>query len=56
MQKNNIKLIHGRPHHPQSQGVIEAFNKENKRLLEIKYIENDKKIYLYTCLPDVINI
>ena len=25
---NKIKIIRGRPYHPQSQGVVEAYNKE----------------------------
>ena len=53
---NNIKLIHGRPYHPQSQGVIESFNKEVKRLLEVKYMENSKNFSIYTSLPDVLKI
>lgn len=40
---NKIQIIRGRPYHPQSQGVIESFNKEIKRLLEVKYLENQKK-------------
>ena len=36
---NNIIIIRGRPHHhPQSQGIVESFNKEIKRLLENKYL------------------
>ena len=54
--KNNIKLIHGRLYHPQSQGVIEYFNKEIKRLLEVKYIENSKNFSNYTILPDVLRL
>jgi transposase InsO family protein len=43
---NNIQFIHGRPYHPQSQGCIEKFNMEIKRILENIYLEN-KKIFLY---------
>ena len=55
-EENNIKFIHGRPYHPQSQGCIESFQKELKRLLEAKYLENKKKLSIYTTLPEVINI
>ena len=41
-ESNNIILVHGRPYHPQSQGCIEAFNKEIKRLLENLFLEKKK--------------
>ena len=53
---NDIGLIHGRPYHPQSQGTVESYNKEIKRLLENKYLENSKKFSIYKDLPDIINI
>ena len=49
-----IKLFHGRPYHPQSQGTVESFNKEIKRLLEVKYLESKKDFSIYTILPDII--
>ena len=52
---NNINIIHGRPYHPQSQGVVESYNKEIKRLLELKYLENRKKFSIYNALPDAIH-
>ena len=55
-KENGIKFFQGRQYHPQSQGVIESFNKEIKRLLEVKYMENSKKFSIYSCLPDVIKI
>ena len=33
LSKNNIKFIHGRPYHPQSQGSVEAFNKNIQNAL-----------------------
>ena len=53
---NKIKIIRGRPYHPQSQGVVEDYNKEIKRLLEIKYLENKKKFSIYNASSDVIQI
>ena len=53
---NKIKIIRGRPYHPQSQGVVEAYNKEIKRLLEMKYLENKKNFTIYNILPNVIQI
>lgn len=32
-QEFEVGIIHGRPHHPQSQGQIENLNKQVKRLL-----------------------
>ena len=55
-KENGIKFLHGRPFHPQSQGVIESFNKEIKRLLEVKYMEDSKIFSIYSCLPDVLKI
>ena len=47
-QKKNIKWILGRPYHPQSQGCMESYNKEIKRLLGNLYHENPK-IFLFMC-------
>lgn len=51
-----IKFFHGRPYHPQSQGTVKSFNKEIKRLIEIKYMESKKYFSIYTILPDIIEI
>ena len=29
-ESNDIKIIHGRPYHPQSKGAVESYNKELK--------------------------
>ena len=55
-ESNDIILVHGRPYYPQSQGCIEAFNKELKKLLENLFLENKKKFSLKLCLPDALNI
>ena len=34
LSKNNIKFIHRRPYHPQSQGSDEAFNKYIKKCFD----------------------
>jgi len=44
---NNIKIIHGRPYHPQSQGCVESYNKKIKSLLENRYLENPKRFSIY---------
>lgn len=46
----------GGPYHPQSQGCIESFNKEIKRLLENLFLENKRNFSLELCLPDALNI
>lgn len=35
---------------------MEIFNKELKRLLENKYLEDPKNYNIYTSLPDIVNI
>ena len=40
--------------HPQSQGTVESYNKEIRRLL--LEVENSKCFSIYKDLPDVINI
>ena len=54
-KKNEISFVHGR-HHRQSRGTVESYNKEIKRLLEVRYLENPKFVSIYKDLPDVINI
>ena len=53
---NEVTLIHGRPYHPQTQGSIEAFNKEIKKILENLYLENKKDFDIFLYLPDALNI
>ena len=53
---NEIKIIRGRPYHPQSQGIVESFNKKMKRLFENKYLEAPKKFSIIMALPDIIEI
>ena len=37
LEAKNIKFIHGRPNHPESQGAVEAFNKTVKDYLSDCY-------------------
>ena len=53
---SGIKHICERPYHPQSQGYVESFNKELKRLLETKYLEDQKNFNINTELQEIINI
>ena len=41
LETKDIKFIHGRPYHPESQGAVEAFNKTVQDYLSDCY-ENDK--------------
>ena len=38
---NDIILLYGRPRHPQTQGVVERYNRTIKEMLKNKYIENE---------------
>ena len=51
---NEIKIIKGRPYHPQSQGRVEF--KEIKRLLENKCLEAPKQFSIIIALSDIIEI
>ena len=55
-KKKEISFVHGLPYHPQSQGTVESYNKEIKRLLEVRYLENPKCFSIYKDFPYVINI
>ena len=54
LSKNNIKFIHGRPYHPQSQGSVEAFNKYNQNALISAKDHNKDKFNLEEVLQDFL--
>ena len=56
LSKNNIKFIHGRPHHPQSQGSVEAFNKYIQNALINAKDHNKDKFNLEEVLQDFLFI
>ena len=53
---NGIKLIHGAPRHPQSQGTVEAFNNTFKKLLNIIILSYKGKIDLNNLVNNVTNM
>ena len=53
---NNIKLVHGRPRHPQSQGACESCHKEIKKFIYNKFIELGSDFNLLNTLREIINI
>ena len=52
LSKNNIKFIHGRPYHLQSQGSVEAFNKYIQNGLISAKDHNKDKFNLEEVLPN----
>ena len=53
---NDIKLIHGRVRHPQSQGAVESCHKEIKKYIYNKYFENKNDFNLLNALREITNI
>ena len=41
-KKKDIEILHGRPRHPQTQGVVERYNRTIKDLLKNSYYESEK--------------
>ena len=55
-EQNGIKLIHGAPLHPQSQGPVEAFNNTFKKLLDILIKHSNGNFDLNNLIDNVINM
>ena len=53
---NDIKIVHGRPHHPQSQGACEVCHKEIKKYIYTKFLEDEENFNLNKSLVEIINI
>ena len=53
---NDIKIVHGRPRHPQSQGACEVCHKEIKKYIYTKYLEDKENFNLNKALVEIINI
>ena len=51
-----VCMVHGRPHHPQSQGQIENLNKQVKRLLArfLQLLPRDLQANVWPLLPSAI--
>jgi len=53
---NDIKIIHGSPHYPQSQGACESCHKEIKKYIYNKFLEENDNFNLNKSLVEIINI
>ena len=54
LTKKEIKLIHGSPYNPHSQGVVERFHQTIKDMLFCKYAEDPKKFKIKEALEFVV--
>ena len=53
---NDIKIIHGKPRHPQSQGACEVCHREIKKYIYSKFIKEDDDFNLNKSLVEITNI
>ena len=55
MKERKISFVHGRPYHPQSQGLIERANRTIQTALARSYHENKNNFNLSSSLIDILN-
>ena len=48
--------MHGKHHHPQSQGACEVYRKEIKKYIYTKFLEDDENFNINKSLMEIINI
>ena len=53
---NDIKIVHGKPRHPQSQGACEVCHKEIKKYIYTKFLEDEANFNLNKSLVEITNI
>ena len=53
---NDIKIVHGRPRHPQSQGACESCHREIKKYIYGKYYDDKENFNINKALVEIINI
>ena len=54
--KNDIKLIHSSPYHPQTNGTVEATHKEIQKYICMDYLKNKKNFNIEDSLFEIIKI
>ena len=55
LDKQNVKFVHGRPYHPQSQGFIERINRTIQQSLNLIHFKNPKAFNLKDALQSILD-
>ena len=55
-EKNNIKLIHSSPYHPQTNGCVEVTHKEIQKYICFEFLKDKENFNIQTALYNIIKI
>ena len=54
LQKQDVKFLHGRPYHPQSQGMIERLNRTIQQSLNVIFAKNPSNFKINDAISDIM--